>query len=113
GLASIYAGGVERSVIESLLTAAGSYRPQLAQGVAFGAEARHRAGNVVPHNHLAAEVVCGRSVDELAELTYRTRDGLEALETVGPVPAFEVWRRRLQDILRPIDEPAIELAAAV
>jgi len=93
GLASAYAGGVDRRAIEALREAAGSDRPALAQGVAFAAKARQRAGNPVPHTELACTVLCGMSAADAAEIT---DTALEGLPPDGREPAFEVWRQRIQ-----------------
>lgn len=104
GLASTYAGGVAREDLETLLSASGTYRAELAQGAAFGAEARHRGGNPVPHVDLACQVYLGLSGAEAAAVTAAAREDLPA---DGEVPAYEVWRRRLQA------HPAVLSAAAV
>jgi hypothetical protein len=101
GLACGYAGGRTRSEVEALLAAAGRHAPQLAQGVAFAAKARQRADSLTAHTELACQVICGRSADEAAAVTD------EALRDLPPdftsdrpdEPAFEVWRRRIQDHL--------------
>jgi enediyne biosynthesis protein E3 len=95
GLACAYAGGRSRDEVAALRRAAGDCRPQLAQGVVFAAEARRRAGNLAAHTELAAEVICGVSAAEAAALAVRTREGLPADRP--DEPAFEVWRRRIQD----------------
>jgi hypothetical protein len=95
GLAAAYAGGRSRAGIEALRRAAGPCLPQLAQGVAFAAQARERAGNPAAHTALAAEVVCGLSAPRVAAVTVRTSEALPA-DRPGE-PAFEVWRRRIQD----------------
>lgn len=95
GLACGYAGGRTRAEVEELRTAAGPHLPQLAQGVAFAAEARERAGILTPHTELAAEVICGMSAAEAAAVTEQDRDSLPADRPEEP--AFEVWRRRIQD----------------
>jgi hypothetical protein len=95
GIACAYAGGRGREEVAALRRAAAGYVPQLAQGVAFAARARERAGNPAAHTALAAEVICGVSAAEAAAVTVRT---LEALPADRPgEPAFEVWRRRIQD----------------
>jgi hypothetical protein len=94
GLAATYAGGVERAELERLAELAGPYRGQLAQGAAFAAEARLRAGLVVPHNELATEVLCGTDVATAAAATDRAREGLPA---DGAVPAYAIWRDRIAD----------------
>jgi hypothetical protein len=94
GLACAYAGGVERSSIDALRTAAKSYLPQLAQGAAFAAKARFRAGNLAVHTELACQVLCGMSAEAAAEITDMA---LNELPTNGVLPAYEVWRQRIQN----------------
>jgi enediyne biosynthesis protein E3 len=94
GLACGYAGGVDRAEIEALRRAAGSSAAALAQGVAFAVGARDQAGPIPGHTELACQVLCGRSAAEVAALTQETRRGLPP--DAGEVPAFEVWRRRIQ-----------------
>lgn len=95
GLACGYAGGRTRSEVESLRAAAGPFAPQLAQGVAFAAKARQRAGSLAAHTELACQVICGRSAGEAAAVT---DEALHDLPADRPdEPAFEVWRRRIQD----------------
>jgi hypothetical protein len=93
GLACAYAGGVDRSSIESLGRAAGESLPLVAQGAAFAAKARERAGNPAPHTELACDVLCGMSAAQAAEIT---DDARQALPSDGEEPAFEVWRKRIQ-----------------
>jgi hypothetical protein len=92
GFVCAYAGGVDRAAIETLWTAADSYRPQLAQGAAVGAKARQRAGNLVPHTDLACEILCGTSGAQAAQMT---DVALQNLPTDGAEPAYEIWRQRL------------------
>lgn len=93
GLACAYAGGVERPVLEALREACGDFLPQLAQGAAFAAKARLRAGNLAGHTGLACEIVCGLSAESAAGIT---DSALEGLSDAGETPAYEVWRRRIQ-----------------
>ncbi|HEX3552575.1 MAG TPA: DUF1702 family protein [Thermoanaerobaculia bacterium] len=96
GLALGYAGGREPAAVEALLAAAGPHAPQLAQGVAFAAKARQRAGNPTLQTGLACRVVWGSSIEEAAAVAD------EALRDLPPdrpaEPAYEVWRRRIQDV---------------
>ncbi len=94
GLACAYAGGVERSSIDALRTAAKSYLPQLAQGAAFAAKARSRAGNPAVHTELACEVLCGMPAEAAAEITDMA---LNELPTNGVLPTYELWRQRIQN----------------
>jgi hypothetical protein len=91
GLAATYAGGVEESELRTFWDRAGEHRPLVAQGSAFAAEARVCAGVVVPHTHLAAQVLCGTTPQEAALMCQQTRpDG-----PVDDLPAYEVWRQRI------------------
>lgn len=93
GLACAYAGGVQRAAIASLQTLAASFRPQLAQGAAFAAQARRRAGTPAAHTHMACAVLCGLPAEEAASVT---EHALYDLPPDGEVPAYEVWRQRIQ-----------------
>ena len=97
GLACAYAGGTDRAAMQAMRTGAGdSWRP-LAQGAAFAAKARQRAGNPASHTTDACEILCGVSAQTAAAITD------EALASAGhPIqeqvqPAYEAWRRRIQD----------------
>lgn len=93
GLACAYAGGVNRAALESLRIASSDYWPQLAQGVVFAAKARARAGNPAAHTELACQVLCGMSAEAAAEMMDMT---LKNLQADGTLPAYEVWRQRIQ-----------------
>jgi hypothetical protein len=93
GLASTYAGQVCESELRCLKEASAPYQPQLAQGSAFAAKARVRAGNVSPYTESACRVLCGVSANEAA---LATDAALENLPANQAEPAFEVWRRRIQ-----------------
>jgi hypothetical protein len=98
GLAVGYAGGRSEAEIEALRRAAGPLQAELAQGVAFAAKARERAGNPAAHTEMAAQGICGMSAARAAAITDHTREGLPADRPEEP--AFEVWRRRIQDHFR-------------
>ncbi|MEV0155847.1 DUF1702 family protein [Micromonospora sp. NPDC050686] len=91
GLAATYAGGVTRQELERFAELAGPCRGAVAQGAAFAAAARLRAGLVVPHNELATQVLCGSDVAGAAAVTDRAREGL----TDTDVPAYATWRERI------------------
>jgi hypothetical protein len=93
GLAAVYAGGVEEASLVNLRSAAGKYLPELAQGAAFAAKARERAGNLTDYTDRATRSLCGMSALDAARLTDST---LENLPASGTDPAYEVWRRRIQ-----------------
>ncbi|MER5326594.1 DUF1702 family protein [Streptosporangium roseum] len=92
GLAATYAGGAHEDELLAFRERAGEYRPLLAQGSAFAAEARVRADLLVPHNEVATQVICGTTPERAARVTHETRPG----GTVqGQLPAYEVWRQRI------------------
>jgi hypothetical protein len=91
GLAAAYAGGVDEAELAWFLDLARDCRPQVAQGAAFAAEARIRAGLLVPHTELATQVLCGMPAAKAAQITQDTRPGPEPQ---GELPAYEVWRQR-------------------
>jgi hypothetical protein len=93
GLACAYAGGVTAWVIEDLVAAAGFFRPHLAQGVAFAAKARRRAGNPAEQTEMASRIVCELSAEEAAR---RTDVALDGLTDIDDLPAYEVWRGRIR-----------------
>jgi len=66
GLASAYAGGAGRAALEMLGRTAGDHRAALAQGAAFAAKVRQRAGNPAAHTELACQLFAGMSADEAA-----------------------------------------------
>lgn len=92
GLAATYAGGVDEDELRLLWHRAGVHRPYLAQGSAFAAEARVRAGLVIPHTHVATQVFCGASPEQAARITIEVRPE-ETLQ--GDLPAYESWRQRI------------------
>ena len=94
GLACAYAGGCSRAAIESLRVIAGAHLPSLAQGVAFAAKTRQRAVNLNAHTETTCRVLCGRSAEELATITDAA---LENLHEESGLPAYEEWRRRIQN----------------
>jgi hypothetical protein len=98
GLAVGYAGGRSEGEIAELRRAAGPLAPELAQGVAFAAKARERAGTPAAHTELAARVICDRSAAEAAAVSDAAQEDLPA-DRPGE-PAYEVWRRRIQDRFR-------------
>jgi hypothetical protein len=92
GLAATYAGGATEAELTALWDHAEEFRPQIAQGAAFGAAARAKAGLVCPHNELAAQIFCGQPV-ALAQKV--TDEALVDLPADGAVPAYEIWRMRI------------------
>ena len=96
GLACAYAGGCSRAAIQSLRVAATEHLPALAQGVAFAAKTRVRAANLSLHTETVCRVICDQSAEELAAIT---DVALEDLHEEDELPAYEQWRRRIQNKL--------------
>jgi len=94
GLACAYAGGVGEQEITTLRARSGSWLPQVAQGVAFAAKARQRAGNWAAHTDLACSLLCEMTAQQAAEVTDAA---LRELPYGGAEPAYELWRRRIAD----------------
>lgn len=92
GLAATYAGGGDRDELTRFAERAGAHRSILAQGSAFAAEARIRAGLLVPHTEAATRVLCGLEPVEAARVCAQTRPDRP---DEGAVPAYEVWRNRI------------------
>ncbi|MFG3691267.1 DUF1702 family protein [Micromonospora sp. NPDC047740] len=96
GLAATYAGGADEDELRSFLRRAGRYRPQVAQGSAFAAAARVRAGLVVPHVTTGTAVLCGMTPAEASALTDQRRpEGPDG----DQLPAYELWRQRVANDL--------------
>lgn len=94
GLACAYAGGADRAGVEELQRLAGCYRPQLAQGVAFAAKTRLLAGNLTSNTETVCNILCGLSAEGAASVTDAMLTGLSDTESI---PAFELWRQRIQN----------------
>jgi hypothetical protein len=93
GLAAVYAGGAQDAELTALVAAAGPFQPQLAQGAAFAAKARHRAGNPTPYTDRACWALCGMASADAAAVTDAA---LENLPASSAEPAYEIWRQRIQ-----------------
>lgn len=111
GLACAYAGGCDESSLTRLLNACGENRPALAQGVAFAAKTRIRAGNLTGHTELASRLLCGSSAHESADVT---DECLKSLTADGQSSAYELWRLRIQESyqIRPEELCAVDSAAS-
>src|SRR5207249_3735899 len=112
GLAAVYAGIAGEEVLENLREAAGERRAELAQGAAFAAKARQRAGNLTPYTDLAAKALCDLPALEAARLCDRT---LEYLPVNAIQPAYEIWRQRIQGYFqtcRPMPNTPVRQASA-
>jgi enediyne biosynthesis protein E3 len=96
GLACAYAGGCGSEALTFLRTSADAHLPALAQGVAFAAKTRQRAANLTVHTETVSRLICGHSAETLAAIT---EAALENLRDADGLPAYEVWRRRIQNKL--------------
>ncbi len=94
GLAATYAGGAGPDELRALAERSGPHRRLVAQGSAFGAEARVHAGLVAEHTRVATDVLCGATPEEAGEWTRRVRP---SGPVPGDVPAYEVWRQSIAD----------------
>jgi hypothetical protein len=92
GLACAYAGPTGADDRQRLVAAAGRHRPRLAQGVAFAAASRLRAGHVPEHTAVACADLVGADVATVATWAY---DACADLVDRMDVVAYDVWRRRL------------------
>jgi hypothetical protein len=93
GLACVYAGEIADDQLARLQAASGACFPQFAQGAAFAAKARHRAGNATAYTERACQIICGMSSQAAALCT---DEALENLPANGTEPAYEIWRCRVQ-----------------
>jgi enediyne biosynthesis protein E3 len=105
GLACAYAGGAPNDGVKRLAELSADHAPQLAQGAAFAAEARRRAGNMAAHTDAACRVLCGTSAEEAAAVA---RQEMQALPPDGAIPAYEVWRARIQRRFQAMAQPVAE-----
>ena len=96
GLACAMAGGADQAAIERLRSLSGDHLPAVAQGASFAAKVRQQAGNPTDHTEMACQILCGVDADAAAQLTDATR---RCLPEDGKVPAYEIWRRRIQSHL--------------
>lgn len=97
GLASAYAGGAGAAGLGRLRELAGWYLPHVAQGAAFAAKARHRAGNLSPETDLACCILCGIGAEAAAAIADDAAAALPIHAPVGPSelpaePLWETWR---------------------
>lgn len=97
GLAASYAGGVTAEDLENLAAGAGEFLPELAQGAVFALRARVVADLVTPHSEMAAQVFCGRTAEDCSEIAAKE---IADLPEDAAVPAYEVFRQRVQNYFR-------------
>ena len=94
GLAAAYAGGASRSELEELRALTGDLLPYAAQGAAFAAEARRRAGNPTEDAELACRLLCGTSFEDAARVA---RETFPNERSSGGQEAYELWRTRIRN----------------
>jgi hypothetical protein len=104
GLAATYAGIVDATQLHNLRDASGPFAAHLAQGSAFAAKARQRAGNLTHYTELATGVLCKMSALDAALLCDKT---VENLPSNTPVPAYEIWRQRIQHRFEKVQQPQV------
>jgi enediyne biosynthesis protein E3 len=95
GLAASYAGGADEAELRSFWQRAGTYRSQVAQACVFAADARVRAGLVVPHTRVATQVFCGVTPEQAAQISAEARPDRPDRPDRDALPAYEVWRQRI------------------
>jgi enediyne biosynthesis protein E3 len=95
GLAAAYAGGASRSDLDKIHVLAEAYAGHVAQGVAFAAEARLRAGNPTDQTELACRVFCAMSLEDAAQIA---RDCYPSdMLASGNGESYEIWRTRIRN----------------
>jgi enediyne biosynthesis protein E3 len=95
GEACCFAGG-RPGAAAVLRERAGAFLPWLAQGVAFSAEVRERAGIQAPHAEEACRAIWDRSAAAAAEATRAARPAADGLDG-DPAAPVHAWRRRLRE----------------
>jgi len=82
-----------RSTLQKLIHACGGYRADMAIGSVSAIKARHHAGFVPDATHLAAELICGASVQEAVVLA---DEAAQRAPADTQVPAYIQWRRHVR-----------------
>lgn len=93
GLAATYAGGVTEDALEALVKGGADYHAELALGSVLALRARVVADLLVPHNDVASRVLCGLTPEQASDIA---REEIVGLPEDGAVPAYEVFRQRIQ-----------------
>lgn len=97
GLAAAYAGKPSAVDLRQWLELPPEHLRPIRQGIVFAAQARQRAGNPAAHTETACLELCGMTASEAAA---RTDEALQDLpEGADAVPAYEIWRQRLQAMM--------------
>nr|VFK15427.1 MAG: Protein of unknown function (DUF1702) [Candidatus Kentron sp. LFY] len=92
-----YAGDVEQNTLAGLHKLVVPHRAELAQGAAFAAKARERAGNPTAHTELACGLFCGETAVVAAKVTDDILQRLSAEDRgSGNAPAYEIWRQGIR-----------------
>jgi hypothetical protein len=94
GLAAAYAGGQDARGIRALLHGAHHDVHHFAQGIAFAAKARVRAGNVLPECNAVCLAVWGMDARAVADAA---DEELEGVRNVIVEARFAAWRAALRD----------------
>jgi hypothetical protein len=93
GLAATFAGGCDPDDLTWLRKSADEHRAELGLGVVLAVRARDYAGFVPDYTAAAARVLGDVSVEDAVAIADSTS---AAGEVPGPVPAYEMWRRRIR-----------------
>jgi hypothetical protein len=120
GLAASYAGGRDDDALAYLRELSSEHRGSLAQGAAFAAKARQRAGTPAPHTDRAIIQLCRTTADEASQLCDSEHAALSMLDRdYRPEPRFETWRagvrinfERAFDSVGPPPDPVVSLNAS-
>ncbi|WP_435623185.1 DUF1702 family protein [Flagellimonas sp.] len=96
GLAMAYAGGVDEIIMDQLKLECEKYPLEIGQGVTFACKARLRANNMCDHTELAAQIFCGRTAQEAANLT----DTSLVLVDRSGVSPYAQWRQEIMNKLK-------------
>lgn len=97
GLACAYAGGVSQERVSQLVERCGIHRLELAQGVCFAAQARHRAGIGTAYTEMACQVVCGISAEAAAAITQASLPDVSRLTSEE---AYSIWRATIREAVK-------------
>jgi hypothetical protein len=99
GLACCYGGGADDTQINHLGVFARQHRSALAQGAAFAAKARERAGTPADHTRHAVKQICRMPAELATKLCDTTLDEAHKIAascgTSGP-PTFAIWRSQIR-----------------
>jgi hypothetical protein len=96
GLAAAYTTVATPADLRHLDELAGAHAAHVRQGAAFAVSARSEAGNVVGHTLVAADVLCGGTVEGVTALVNDARAELVSDATGA---AYEQWRTRIRQRL--------------